>query len=58
MGANESVLPQLETLVMSHNPMFNLPDNLFQPLRAAPLKGLFLRNCSLTQFCKSRHSAS
>lgn len=52
-GFNETVLPLLDTLVMSHNPMGNLPGSLFQPLRTAPLKGLFLRNCSLSQFCKS-----
>lgn len=49
-GNNETVLPLLETLVMSHNPMDNLPGSLFQPLRTSPLKFLFLRNCSLSQF--------
>lgn len=53
IGANESVLPLLEMLVMSHNPVCNLPGNLFMPLRASKLRGLFLRNCSISQFYDS-----
>ncbi|XP_045123796.1 toll-like receptor 13 [Portunus trituberculatus] len=50
MGSNESVLPLLETLVMSNNPMSNLPGNLFLPLWASNLTTLLLRDCSLSQF--------
>ncbi|XP_063885282.1 toll-like receptor 13 [Scylla paramamosain] len=50
IGSNESVLPLLETLVMSNNPMCNLPGNLFLPLWASKLTTLLLRNCSLSQF--------
>lgn len=50
MGNNELVLPLLETLIMSNNPMRNLPGNLFLPLWASNLTTLMLRNCSLSQF--------
>ncbi|XP_071540595.1 uncharacterized protein [Panulirus ornatus] len=49
-GAEQTVLPHLETLAMNNNPLCNLPGKLFQPLRESPLTNLFLRNCSLGQF--------
>lgn len=52
VGDNETVLPYLETFVLSENPLCYLPDTLFKPLRNSNVTSLYLKNCNIDEFCK------
>ncbi|KAF2359872.1 Leucine-rich repeat, partial [Trinorchestia longiramus] len=48
----EFVLPHLNTLTLSDNPLLVIPPDLFKPLTHSPVKCLGLRNCCLENFGK------
>lgn len=50
VGDNETVLPYLETFVLSENPLCYLPDTLFKPLRNSNVTSLYLKNCNIDEF--------
>ncbi|XP_076057908.1 uncharacterized protein LOC143035159 [Oratosquilla oratoria] len=47
------VLPHLETLILSENPLCVLPGDLFRPLKNSPVTSLFLKSCRLNSFSNS-----
>ncbi|CAL4069490.1 unnamed protein product [Meganyctiphanes norvegica] len=50
---NSTTLPQLETVILSNNPMVYLPEALFEPIKYSPIKHLLLDSCKLKQFSGS-----